>query len=56
MAAAWRPVRRLGRKAALAVCEWPGFGYGSQPEEAADRLVEFCTGLAAAAEAAGLGL
>jgi hypothetical protein len=38
--------------AALASCVWPGFGYASDPEEAAKRLSSFGQGVAAAAKAA----
>lgn len=39
--------------AALAVCSWPQIGYASDPAEAAERLVHFGLGIAAAAKAAG---
>lgn len=44
----------LAKKAAIAVCRWPGVGYLSDPDEASERLGEFGIGVAAAAKAAGL--
>ncbi len=51
------PVAHVGNpsatRAAIAECRWPGFGYESDVGDAAARLVEFATGVAAAVRAAG---
>ncbi len=43
----------LAKKAAIASCRWPDFGYHSDVSQAAARLVQFLNGVAAAVTAAG---
>lgn len=50
----YHTTNKHAKKAALGLCRWPGFGYDSDPAGAAERLIAFGRGVAAAAEAAGL--
>ena len=43
----------LAKKAAIAACTWPSFGYQSDVTEATARLVQFINGVATAVTAAG---
>lgn len=43
----------LATRAAFARCDWPGVGFTTAPLEAAQRLIEFGAGVAAAVRAAG---